>query len=76
MEAAVESRSLLSVAERASPALDIRMLGPLTITVSGRVRPLPPSRKLLALFAYLAGAARGGALACANCVGPAERSAR
>ncbi|MFZ1016788.1 MAG: hypothetical protein WAN39_02845 [Candidatus Cybelea sp.] len=53
VEAAVESRSLLSVAERASPALDIRMLGPLTITVSGRVRPLPPSRKVRALLAYL-----------------------
>jgi DNA-binding SARP family transcriptional activator/TolB-like protein len=53
VEAPVESRLLVSVAERGPPALNIRMLGPLTITARGWERALPPSRKVRALLAYL-----------------------
>jgi DNA-binding SARP family transcriptional activator/TolB-like protein len=36
------------------PSLQVRLLGPLTIRRDGRVLPLPASRKVRALFAYLA----------------------
>jgi DNA-binding SARP family transcriptional activator/TolB-like protein len=37
----------------ASPALQIRMLGPLTVMRDGKALPLPASRKVRALLAYL-----------------------
>jgi len=39
--------------ESGAIAIHVRMLGPLTISRSGAVLPLPPSRKLRALVAYL-----------------------
>jgi DNA-binding SARP family transcriptional activator/TolB-like protein len=36
------------------PPIEVRLLGPLTISRAGRALPLPASRKVRALFAYLA----------------------
>ena len=41
-------------ASDAEPSTQVRVLGPLTIVRAGRALPLPASRKVRALFAYLA----------------------
>lgn len=52
METPVESDRLDRAGD--APALEIRLLGPLTIARSGRALALPASRKVRALVAYLA----------------------
>ena len=37
-----------------APALEVRLLGPMTVSRGGVALPLPQSRKVRALFAYLA----------------------
>ena len=61
-----------------APAVDVRMLGPLTISRDGVALALPASRKVRALIAYLALAPRapGAQPSLRAAVGHPERSAR
>ena len=44
------------------PTLEVRLLGPMTVSRGGVAMSLPPSRKVRALFAYLALALVGTSL--------------
>ena len=52
------AESELAANEQAGPAVQVQMLGPLTISRDGMAQPLPASRKVRALLAYLALAPR------------------
>ena len=54
VEKTVDSKRRITVGSGEEPAIRVRMLGPLEIHRDGRTLKLPASRKVRALFAYLA----------------------
>jgi DNA-binding SARP family transcriptional activator len=54
VEKSVDSKRRVAARSGGEPSIRIRMLGPLEIRRSGRTLKLPASRKVRALFAYLA----------------------